>query len=282
MQASWRISIGLTALTLVWSGCRLLPSAPTAGTTAEQLHGQLVIHSDSDLPHLDRVIQEIVAERNEVCDRLALPPSDEPIHVHLHRDPDRFREFRTRRYPVMPDRRAFFVETDTQLVVHAQWSDRIAEDLRHEVAHGYLHSMVGNLPLWLDEGLAEYFEVPRGREGINQPHVELLADLLNRKCWQPDLGRLESQDDFATFSLLDYAEAWAWVHFLLKTEPARQELLHAYLAELRTKGAAEPLARQLAKLHYRPEENLREHILELHAASVAGNQLAHHHSVGER
>ncbi len=44
--------------------------------------------------------------------------------------------------PSFPARRAFFVETDTRLAVYAYWGDRIAEDLRHEVAHGYLHACV--------------------------------------------------------------------------------------------------------------------------------------------
>ena len=78
------------------------------------------------------------------------------------------RSFFRDRYPDFPKRRAFFVETDTQLAVYAQWGDRVAEDLRHEVAHGYLHAIVPSIPLWLDEGLAEYFEVPRGQNGLNR------------------------------------------------------------------------------------------------------------------
>ena len=38
--------------------------------------------------------------------------------------------------------RAFFVESDTRLNIYAYWGDRVAEDLRHEVTHGYLHAMV--------------------------------------------------------------------------------------------------------------------------------------------
>ena len=90
----------------------------------------------------------------------------------------------------MPTRRAFFVESDTRLAVYAHWSDRVGEDLRHEVAHGYLHSMVPGLPLWLDEGLAEYFEVPRGNNGLNRPHLELLSDMMQYNGWQPNLERL--------------------------------------------------------------------------------------------
>jgi hypothetical protein len=91
-------------------------------------------------------------------------------------------------HPNLPRRRAFFVETDTRLSVYAYWGDRVAEDLRHEVVHGYLHAVVPHLPLWLDEGLAEYFEVPRGLSGLwawvhylletSPRHQQLLRDHL--------------------------------------------------------------------------------------------------------
>src|SRR6185295_16292773 len=100
--------------------------------------------------------------------------SDEPIHVYLFESGPVFTEFMHAHYPSFPQRRAFFVETDTRLTVYAQWGDRVAEDLRHEVSHGYLQSIIRNLPLWLDEGLAEYFEVPRGTQGFNRPHVDEL------------------------------------------------------------------------------------------------------------
>ena len=67
----------------------------------------------------------------------------------------------TRHFPGTPSRRAFFVESPTHLSVYAQWGDRVQEDLRHEVVHGYLHAVLRDIPLCLDEGIAEYFEVPR-------------------------------------------------------------------------------------------------------------------------
>ena len=45
-----------------------------------------------------------------------------------------------------------FVKRDGRLMVYTMWSPRVGEDLRHEVTHGYLHSVVRGLPLWLDEG----------------------------------------------------------------------------------------------------------------------------------
>ena len=50
-----------------------------------------------------------------------------------------------------------------------------ADDLRHEMTHAYLHAVVPNVPLWLDEGLAKYFELPRQQHGLNQPYVRQVA-----------------------------------------------------------------------------------------------------------
>ena len=100
-----------------------------------------------------------------------MPRQMSPIHVYLFEDADRFHEFVREERPDFPNRRAFFVETDTRLEVYAHWGGYVGEDLRHEVTHAYLHSVLPSIPLWLDEGLAEYFEVPRGRQGLNRDHL---------------------------------------------------------------------------------------------------------------
>ena len=141
--------------------------------------GQLVFHADFFLPPGHRMVAELTSERQLICDSLAVPAGEEPIHVYLFGDEAAYREFVATEFPDFPERRAIFVETDVRLSVYAQWSDRVAEDLRHEVAHGYLHSAVPNLPLWLDEGLAEYFEVGRGRRGVNRSHI---ADLVAQQA----------------------------------------------------------------------------------------------------
>ena len=106
------------------------------------------------------------------------------------------------------------------------------------MAHGYLHASVPALPLWLDEGLAEYFEVPRGHGGLNRPHLELLSDMMEHNGWQPNLKRLERLTSAGEMEQSDYAEAWAWVYFLLNSTPERRELFTGYLADLRDEGAA--------------------------------------------
>jgi len=219
---------------------------------------QLMIHSDFPLARHHRLWEDLTAQRVDISQRLSIPISDEFIHVYLFQDTETFREFIQEHHPDFPQRRAYFVKTDTRLKAYAQWGDHTAEDLRHEVTHGYLHSVIPNLPLWLDEGLAEYFEVARGHRGLNRPHVELLANRIRQGSWQPDLARLEALDPDVDMSLGDYAESWAWVHFLLETDPARSKLLSSYLHALRWQGTAPPLSETLRGQE--PEQALMVHL----------------------
>lgn len=232
----------------------------TLPTDFQVMRGQLVIRSDFPLPAQHRLFEELTARRRDLQERLRVPASDEPIQVYLFDNANRFEAFVRLHHPRFPDRRAFFLETDSRLVVYAQWGDRMAEDLRHEITHGYLHAVVPNLPLWLDEGLAEYFEVPRGFRGLNRTHLEQLADRLRQGHWHPDLARLEALDPAIDMTQEDYAEAWAWVHFLLETPIEQYSLLPDYLADLRRDGSARAVTLRLSQCFARPEDALVEHI----------------------
>lgn len=221
---------------------------------------QLVVHSDFPLPAQHRLLEELTARRGDLSRLLGLPPGGEPVHVHLFEDADRFAEFMRLYYPQFPSRRAFFVQTDTRLEVYAHWGDRVAEDLRHEVTHAYLHSLVPNVPLWLDEGIAEYFEVSRGRRGLNRPHLENLLARLRQDQWHPDLQRLERLDRPFEMTLDDYAESWAWVHFLLEADFRHRQLLCDYLADLRQFGSARPVGLRLHEAIGRPEQAVVDHV----------------------
>ena len=213
---------------------------------APKVSDQLVLHTDFDLPAEHRMVTELVVEREQIGARLGLPPGQEPIHVYLFAEEESYRECVSQRFPNFPQRRAIFVETDAQLSVYAHWGDHVAEDLRHETAHGYLHAAAPNLPLWLDEGLAEYFEVGRGKQGLNRPHVELLKAQRDAGCWKPDLARLETLASAEGMTQLDYAEAWLWVHWLLDAEDAPSEVLPTVLADLAKPDPGPSLGARLA------------------------------------
>ena len=261
MEASRTAKLVVALAGLFVAGCaQPLSTRLTLPDTHILVRDQLVIHSEFPLPAHHRLLEELAARRVDLSQSLMLPVSDEPIHVYVFQTPGEFEAFMRLRHPSFPQRRAFFLETDTRLEVYAQWGDRVAEDLRHEVTHGYLHSVVPNLPLWLDEGLAEYFEVPRGQNGVNREHVAVLVERLRTDGWRGELERLEALPPDVDMTRADYAEAWAWVHFLLASHPARRELLRDYLRDLRQHGTARPLSVGLCQLGGQPAAELATHV----------------------
>ena len=102
------------------------------------------------------------------------------------------------------------MQTDTRLCVYTYWGDHIAKDLCHEVCHGYLHAVVPRIPLWIDEGLAEFYESDRGKTGWNPTQFKLLIAAREETDWQPDLERLEKLKQTEELTEIDYAEAWLW------------------------------------------------------------------------
>jgi hypothetical protein len=209
--------------------------------------GQLVIHADFPIAGQHRLVRELEAMRADVSQELGLPISDEPVHLYLFESPARYEAFAAARFPGFPARRAFFVETDTTLSVFAAWQDRVAEDLRHETTHGYVHAVVPAVPLWLDEGIAEYFELPRSAQGRHQPHLAQLSGRIIEGTWRPDIQRLEALETAGAMSQDHYAEAWCWVHWLLSTTPERRTLLQDYLADVRRDPATAPLSTRLVR-----------------------------------
>jgi len=254
----------LLLLIVLATGCASSQRAPepvvqSPGTTSF-VREQLIFHSDFDLPRQHRLLDEVTALRADIASKLGIPASDEPIHVYLFESADTYGQFALKYFPTSAPRRAFFLETDTRLNVYAQWGDMVAEDLRHETTHGYLHAAVRNVPLWLDEGIAEYFEVPRGRGGRNNPHLDLLAAKQGNGEWSPDLARLETLVSAAQMTQQDYAEAWLWVHLLLESTDERRNLLRAYFADLRRDGATAPLSLRLREIDSSPHRSVVEHL----------------------
>jgi hypothetical protein len=128
------------------------------------------------------------------------------------------------------------------------------------VAHGYLHASVPNIPLWLDEGLAEFFEVGRGRRGFNRTHVDYLNGQLAIGNWRPNLPRLEQLTTAADMKQLEYAESWLWVHYLLSSQDGNADLLTDFLAALRTGEAVAPLSERINAAVEQPATALLAHL----------------------
>ena len=252
-------------------GCAMLRPSPNLPVANSVTLEQLVIYGDFEIPREHRILTQLNQMRGQIATQLGLAATDEPIHVYLFKTPKRYRAFLRTHFPGLPDRRAFFVQTDTRLSVYAQWGDRVAEDLRHEVAHGYIHAVAPNIPLWIDEGLAEYFEVDTTLHGLNRVHIEQLIRATREENWRPRLARLERLSTTAEMQQLDYAEAWAWTHFLMETTADRRALLQAYLDDLANGRRTPDLAIRIREFDSTAERNLWTHIERLAAAQPKEN-----------
>lgn len=128
----------------------------------------------------------------------------------------------------------------------------------HEYVHAVLADTLGWLPVWLDEGLAEYFEMPRDARAGGHPYLASMPWSI-RLGIVPRLEALEAKRDLAEMGRNEYRHAWAWVHFMLHGPPEAGAELRSYLAELAAGVAAEPLSRRLARRVPDMERRFVEH-----------------------
>jgi hypothetical protein len=219
-------------------------AVPPAGLPAQHSvkSEQLLVLSDFKLTAQDPLIVELQQLRSDVYDELLIPQQDRRVVVYLFTDETRYAGYMNSTYPDLPPRRAFFIGSPAELAVYAFWGDQVRVDLRHEYTHGLLHASLKQVPLWLDEGIAEYFEVPdAGPQRINVEHAQRLTTAV-QNGWRPDLRRLEAIDSVNQMHRLDYQEAWAWVHFLMHESPESRSLLLGYIETLQSGGEPESLA----------------------------------------
>lgn len=261
----WTWSSGLACtlcLSLLW-GCRSVAPAPIGLPRQSSLENEhLLVRSDLKLPKDHPILHDLDVLRDEIASELNLPLQKQPVTVYLFSDEARYLQYLQIRYPLLPPRRAYFVGTSKELAVYTFWGERIQEDLRHEYTHGVLHASLMDVPLWLDEGLAEYFEVTTQPQGMNRDYAMRLASNLSQG-WKPDLDRLESLEKVEDMQKADYLEAWAWVHFMLHHSEETRTVLVSYLHELRTTDKPGLLSKRLRAVIPTAEQRFA-----MHAASL--------------
>lgn len=240
----WQVRVAIVALTLL-AGCRTVAPVPVGLPKQHAMENEhLLVRSDIKLPKDHPVLRDLDGLRDQIADELNLPVQKQPVTVYLFADEVRYAQYLQARYPLLPPRRAYFVGTAKELAVYTFWGERIQEDLRHEYTHGVLHASLADVPLWLDEGLAEYFEVTSQPTGMNRDYAMRLASNLSQG-WKPDLDRLESLETVDDMQKADYQEAWAWVHFMLHHSEESRSVLVSYLHDLRTNPKPGSLATRL-------------------------------------
>ena len=210
----------------------------------ERVLGPVQVHADFSLAPHTGLLTEVTRLQADLRATLDLPPVQDPIHLFLFERKPVYLAYLREYFPRVPYRRALFVKERGPGMVLAFRSPDFEVDLRHETTHAMLHAVLADLPLWLDEGLAEYFETPADQRAGGNPYLAHARWL----AWAgqlPSLEPLEALTDLADMGRGEYRAAWAWVHFMLNGPPAAKSELIRYLADARSGLPTDPLSVRL-------------------------------------
>ncbi|NEV64299.1 DUF1570 domain-containing protein [Thiorhodococcus minor] len=174
-------------------------------------------------------------------------PELEPLHVRLTiiEGAQRFIAYRETQAHNLATVTGFYSFLSNEAVVRWMGAETSMAVARHEITHLALGNWLGNVPLWLNEGLAEFVE----RLSFRQSYATASAPLLQMAevAGRLEAGRLPSLGDFLAMNRDDwnrigddiaYGYAWSLAHFLME-RPERRRLIGSYLgaiAEHRCRG----------------------------------------------
>jgi hypothetical protein len=236
------------------------PPAWSSGWVDEQQLGVYSFHAEFPLRDIADLVQDLGELQKDIESTLELKCSDRPIHVYLFRSSLSYSRAIRQLVPGSGNRRAMFVAGNDFGRVFAYRHRDLATDLRHETTHALLHNALPYVPLWLDEGLAEYFEAPVLLRVDGHAHRRALKTVV----WlgnKPNLAELEAKRDLEKFTAADYRDAWGWVNFMLHGPPEARAALQEYLATIPTGREPTPLSltlqRRLPDLDRRIVQHLR-------------------------
>ncbi len=239
----------------------VLLSSPAGGESRwpdERTAGPFVCHADFSLGGHMNLLGEMAHLQQDLHTQLGIDPPREPIHMFLFDQRATYQNYIEQYFPNVPFRQALFIKERGPGMVFAFRSNDFEVDLRHESTHALLHAALPMVPLWLDEGLAEYFEVRRERRAVEHPHHGKLR-------WAARFGKLPKIQVLERIEALDemgqgeYRSAWAWVHFMLHGPPEARRVLVRFLGDIQAHSPPGLLSDRLQKDVPQLEQRFAEH-----------------------
>jgi hypothetical protein len=153
------------------------------------------------------------------------------FRIVIYGDESAFRQYQQRIAPVLENAAGFYSSLNNQITTWAIPDQRILERLIvHEASHAISASQGRRIPTWLNEGLAEYFEIMQV-QGLSAeiPLSRHWLATLTRHGYHQQPGRLAQtvavphQRWYAANGPdnLSYAASWALVWFLMDSAEGR-------------------------------------------------------------
>jgi hypothetical protein len=244
-----------------WTGY-VSPHVFAGDWSDEWSNGNIVCRANFALDPHRGLMQELSRLQGDLTEELAVARGNEPVELFLFKDKASYQQFVKKRYPSAPDRRALFIKGAGPGQVFVYVSQDLAVDVRHESTHALLHATLPMVPLWLDEGLAEYFEVPSADRVRRKDYLTSLQHLVAMER-APRLVGLETKGSVEEMSAADYRDAWSWVHFMLHGPTAAHEELVSYLTDIHEMTPPGRLSQRLSRRIPSLEEAWVEHFRSL-------------------
>jgi hypothetical protein len=235
----------------VWTGLvlglgRSAACRDAEGWTDTRTIGPIVCHANFSLGNLEGLVQELAELQNDLVRYLAVQPANQTIELYLFRDESSYQAYVSRYLPQVPYRRALYVKIGDRGMVFAFQSHDFEVDLRHECTHAFLHASLPMVPLWLDEGLAEYFEVAAVDRPFHSPHL-FSVRWLSQFGLISRLENLEKKTDLNQMGNSEYRACWAWVHFMLHGPYVAHDELVRFLGDIQNRAPPGLLSQRLAQ-----------------------------------
>ena len=173
------------------------------------------------------VSAQLEGVKQELVSKLGLVGNGGSVQVVVFASRTSYQNYLQSKIPEAKNRRAIFYQSGDLFQIYTFNHAELMTDLRHEYTHALLHQSMPFVPLWLDEGLAEYLEeVP----AIRSSSARLKA--MRWKCrtgWKPNLVELERIPSAASMDSDDYRNSWAWVSYLLNDSEASRKYLRTFV-----------------------------------------------------
>lgn len=244
VATSWLhcVSSGLVAsgLLFVW-----MPVGLLAGDWADEFTaGNFVFRAEFPLSEVQDLLNDLSDLQSDLEKALDVECRDQEIQIHLFRSKASYQRYLSVRVPDGAKRQAFFMPGTDAGRVYAYRHGEMEIDVRHETVHALLRNALPYVPLWLDEGLAEYFEVNSRRRKEGNGHLRELRWAM-RFRWKPNLERLEAKRNFLEMGAKDYRDSWALVNYLLNGPPEGKSALQHYLRQIESGDVPTPFSETL-------------------------------------
>lgn len=222
--------------------------------------GPFIIQANFSLKPYEKLFNTLPELQRELTRTLNVAPAKEPIYVYLFDEESQYQSYTQQHFPKVPYRTALFVLEGGRPGVYTFRKADMDVDLRHECTHAILHSSLPVVPLWLDEGIAKYFEVPAGARAFDHPYFDD-----PKWKWSLRLGMvrsiesLEQREELSEMDSADYRYAWAWVHFMLHGPKPAHQVLVRYIASTQQIAPSNKLSVRLAEAVPNSTEQMVQH-----------------------